>query len=165
MLRITARPLDDGAVRLLVGSHLQVEDQAGRLAVHRPGQREAALTHLRAPRQHVQPPVLQPVDGLVNACDSRRKPLQRRLQAPKRLPPLRKGRHPGRDHLPHGLRLARARYENGLTAFTDVLTAQQDLYGSEQQLAQSEAAQAQALVAVYKSLGVSPVPTSVPDDE
>ena len=63
------------------------------------------------------------------------------------------------------LRLARARYENGLTAFTDVLTAQQDLYGSEQQLAQSEAAQAQALVAVYKSLGVSPVPTSVPDDE
>lgn len=55
------------------------------------------------------------------------------------------------------VRLARLRYENGLTAFTDVLQAQQDLYVREQALAESEAARAQALVAIYKSLGVAPI--------
>lgn len=54
------------------------------------------------------------------------------------------------------LRLARLRYENGLTAFTDVLNAQQSAYQSEQELARSEAARAQSLVAIYKSLGVAP---------
>lgn len=54
------------------------------------------------------------------------------------------------------LRLARLRYENGITAFTDVLNAQQDTYRSDQELAQSEAERAQALVGVYKALGVAP---------
>lgn len=61
------------------------------------------------------------------------------------------------------VRLARLRYENGLTAFTDVLEAQQSLYMNEQQLAASEGSQAQALIAVYKSLGVAP--RFIGDDE
>lgn len=61
------------------------------------------------------------------------------------------------------VRLARLRYENGLTAFTDVLEAQQSLYRNEQELAASEGSLAQALVSVYKSLGVSP--RFIRDDE
>lgn len=54
------------------------------------------------------------------------------------------------------LRLARLRYENGLTPFTDVLNAQQDSYQTDQEMARSQALRSQALVGVYKSLGVAP---------
>lgn len=49
--------------------------------------------------------------------------------------------------------IARMRYKEGMSSFTDVLEAQRTLYASQNQLVQADAQVSEALVALYKSLG------------
>jgi outer membrane protein, multidrug efflux system len=50
-------------------------------------------------------------------------------------------------------RLARQRFEGGLSDFLNVLQAERDALTAEDSLAQSRAQSATALIAVYKALG------------
>jgi multidrug efflux system outer membrane protein len=50
-------------------------------------------------------------------------------------------------------RLARQRFEGGLTDFVNVLEAERDTLAAQDSLAQSRTQSATALVAVYKALG------------
>jgi multidrug efflux system outer membrane protein len=52
-------------------------------------------------------------------------------------------------------RLARQRFEGGLTDFVNVLQAERDALAAQDSLAQSRTQSATALVAVYKALGGS----------
>ena len=51
------------------------------------------------------------------------------------------------------MRIAQAKYDNGLVTLLDVLEVQRNLYTAQDQLAQSDQSVSTDLIALYKALG------------